>query len=541
VVRNTTGVIAIFPIALALPHLWRAGWRTTVRAITRGQWAEAVLLAVVTLVALWAVFDVNSHLPLPFVVITTCVWAGARFGPVAAASHSLLLATVVVVLSVHEHGPFANIPVGYERALVVQTYILVVVLVTLSLAVARREASLLTDALVESEQAAQAQARLMQAIVDSMADGVTVVDEQGRLVLRNPAAQRMLGTPQLTEHAVVAAAAYSFHHPDGTEVEPDETPFALARRENEVLTRDYVLRTQDAERTLEVTATPLDDAENPIVVMVYHDVTAERRERDELSSFAGVVAHDLLNPLTVVEGWTTTLAQDAAEGIVTAPDVQLGYLERIQRAGRRMRTLIDDLLAYTTARDLTINPVPVELTELVRDIALLRVEAAEATDGVGPLIEVGELPPVMGEPVLVRQVLDNLIGNAVKYVAPGVRAHIEVCAEPAEQPGFVQLSVSDNGIGIPAGQHTSVFETFHRAHREGYRGTGLGLSIVKRIVDRHGGSVSAADRPGGGTVVTLLMPAAPVSEERRDDDGEHPGTDVGTEHGAELAARHPAS
>jgi signal transduction histidine kinase len=113
----------------------------------------------------------------------------------------------------------------------------------------------------------------------------------------------------------------------------------------------------------------------------------------------------------------------------------------------------------------------------------------------------------MAEPVLLRQVLDNLIGNSIKYVAPDVRPIVTVTGSPvAVPPGFVELQIADNGIGIPAGQHGTVFETFHRAHRDGYRGTGLGLSIVKRIVERHGGTVSAADGPAGGTVVTLCLP-----------------------------------
>jgi signal transduction histidine kinase len=113
--------------------------------------------------------------------------------------------------------------------------------------------------------------------------------------------------------------------------------------------------------------------------------------------------------------------------------------------------------------------------------------------------------------VLLRQVVDNLIGNAVKYVAPGVRPEIEVGARrtDGEVGPMVELSISDNGIGIPDGQHDQVFDSFHRAHKEGYRGTGLGLSIVKRIVERHGGTANARDNEGrGGTTMTVSFPAA---------------------------------
>ena len=147
-----------------------------------------------------------------------------------------------------------------------------------------------------------------------------------------------------------------------------------------------------------------------------------------------------------------------------------------------------------------------DTTALARDVAAVRVEAARA-GGLDPTVTVGDLPAVLGAPLLLRQALDNLVGNAIKYVAPGVRPSVEVSGRLVES-GFAELTVADNGIGIPPGQHASVFETFHRAHGDDYRGTGLGLSIVQRVAERHGGTVAAADRPGGGTTVTLVLPAA---------------------------------
>ena len=243
---------------------------------------------------------------------------------------------------------------------------------------------------------------------------------------------------------------------------------------------------------LAVTSRPIPDSDPPLVVVVFHDVTADRRERDELASFAGVVAHDLLNPLTVVEGWSEALLEAARAGVVVPPERQADQLERIQRAAQRMKHLIGDLLAYTTARDLKITPVRCDLRALAQDIVRARVDASRVRDEPSPVITVGDLPDVLAEPVLLRQVVDNLIGNSVKYVAPGVRPEIEVSGQVLDD-GMVHVEVSDNGIGIPDGQHESVFDTFHRAHQDGYRGTGLGLSIVKRIVERHGGTATARD------------------------------------------------
>ncbi len=107
--------------------------------------------------------------------------------------------------------------------------------------------------------------------------------------------------------------------------------------------------------------------------------------------------------------------------------------------------------------------------------------------------------------MLVRQVLDNLIGNATKYVAPGVRPRVQVRGR--EDADVTVLTVSDNGIGIPEDQRAQVFETFHRVHPEGYRGTGLGLAIVRRAVERCGGTIEVRDNPGGGTVFEVHLPA----------------------------------
>ena len=122
---------------------------------------------------------------------------------------------------------------------------------------------------------------------------------------------------------------------------------------------------------------------------------------------------------------------------------------------------------------------------------------------------------VTGDRFLVRQLLDNLLGNAVKYVAPGVRPSVVVVARPVE--GELEVAISDNGIGIPADQRDRIFDSFVRAHAEGYAGTGLGLAICQRVVDRHGGRIRADEEPGGGTRISFTLPLAQRPEEPVDD------------------------
>jgi signal transduction histidine kinase len=516
VLRNGVAVLAIFPLSLLARNVARSSSTRTGQSgfgPYRGSPIEAAALAVATVGAVWAVFVVND-VPVPFLVLSTCVWAGTRFSSWVPDIHALLLAAGVVAATVLDHGPFVGIDDVDTRALVLQSYLAVVVALNLSLSVGRRESIELHQRLAVSERTATAQAAMMRTMLDTMADGVTVVDAQGGVLLRNPAARELIGDVRLDDRGAVDVPGYSIRHPDGRPLTADEAPTMRALAGETVDHVDLLVHHPAAPdgRLVEVTARPLPDTDPPMVVVVFHDVTADRRVRDELVSFAGVVAHDLLNPLTIIEGWSEALLEDARAPGESDAATQIQRLDRIQRAAQRMQHLINDLLAYATARDRRINPVPVDLAALARDVARARVDGSRVKGEAEPLIRVGDgLREVLAEPVLLRQVLDNLVGNAVKYVAPGVRPDIELRARTVEEGSvpMVLLEVIDNGIGIPDGQHARVFDTFHRAHQDGYRGTGLGLAIVKRIVERHGGTVSARDNDGrGGTTMAVSFPAA---------------------------------
>jgi nitrogen-specific signal transduction histidine kinase/integral membrane sensor domain MASE1 len=521
IIRNSVGIIAIFPLSLLARNAARSDTRSDSTARSpaafgphRGSAVEFVALVVVTLGGGWLVFGSDSGLPIPFLLLATSVWAGTRFSPWVADLHALLLATGVVVCTVLERGPFGAIADPVTTVLVVQSYVAVVVVLTLALSVGRRESLALHQRLALSEAAATEQAATMRTILDTMGDGVSVIGADGGVVLRNPAAGLLVGDVQVDDSGAFDVGGYDLRYADGTSVTTADSPVALAMAGEQVGPLDLFVRNPASPdgRLVEVTARPIPDSDPPLVVVVFHDVSADRRERDELASFAGVVAHDLLNPLTVVEGWSETLLETARAGIVVPPEKQADQLERIRRAAQRMQHLISDLLAYTTARDLRITPVRVDLHGMVRDIARARVEASRVSEDPQPVITVDPaLPDVLAEPVLLRQVIDNLVGNAVKYVAPGVCPEIEVRGRVVEgdEGAMVLIEIVDNGIGIPGDQQARVFDTFHRAHRDGYRGTGLGLSIVKRIVERHGGTASASATDGrGGTTMRVTFPAA---------------------------------
>ncbi len=347
-------------------------------------------------------------------------------------------------------------------------------------------------------------------VIDAMGEGLAVIDADGNFLLRNPASTELMGGVRSGTGRMADNSHYGLLHLDGTPIGPGELPFQRSLATGDPHRMDILVRNAAVPdgRILSVRATPLpvEIDGRQYAVSVFSDVTAERRHRDELASFAGVVAHDLSNPLTTVEGWSEQVADLLGPDAGRAGD----GIARVQRAAARMRHLIVDLLAYATARDNTLSLSSFDLAAVVTDIAVARVDQAETTGVPVPRVRIGDLPAVHADPALVRQLLDNLIGNAVKYTAPGV---VPVVTFTGRLDGDrVRIAVSDNGIGIPAGQHATVFENFHRAHRDaGYSGTGLGLAICQRIVERHGGTITAGDNPGGdGTTFTFTLPAADV-------------------------------
>jgi signal transduction histidine kinase len=172
-----------------------------------------------------------------------------------------------------------------------------------------------------------------------------------------------------------------------------------------------------------------------------------------------------------------------------------------------MCQLIDDLLAYATARDAPLRLEPVDLREVVDQVVHERTAHLRADRT--PSIEAGPLPTVHADPAMIRQMMDNLIGNAIKYTRDSEPAQVRITADRIDA-AWAEIQIADRGIGIPADQRAAVFESFARAHPgQAYAGTGLGLAICRRVVDRHGGSISVDDNPLGGTRFHIVLPTEP--------------------------------
>ena len=209
-----------------------------------------------------------------------------------------------MLFTLHGDGPFAVIASFQARALVAQAFVGMVAIVGLSIALGRDEGAGLLRQLTESGRAAAAQARLFTTIVDSMSDGVAVVRADGSWAMRNPASVALLGGVTQEHRTIADPGHYGLFRPDGTPLPEAEeaSPSTRALAGEDVHNMELLVRNSGVPdgRIVSISARRLLDDDGAVVV--FHDVTAERRQRDELAAFAGVVAHDLLNPLTTIDG-----------------------------------------------------------------------------------------------------------------------------------------------------------------------------------------------------------------------------------------------
>jgi len=222
-----------------------------------------------------------------------------------------------------------------------------------------------------------------------------------------------------------------------------------------------------------------------------------------------VASHDLQEPLRKILSFGERLETTAGPVLDGKPRT---YLDRILNAAGRMRTLINDLLSYSQVATRTEPFVRVDLTAIVREVIVdLETAIAEA----GGRVDVGVLPVVDADPTQMRQLFQNLVGNALKFRRNDEPPVIRLAAA-GTLDGFWSITVADNGIGFKDAQGERIFRMFERLHpRAAYDGSGIGLAICRRIVERHGGTIAATSTTGQGTTFTVALPATQAQAESR--------------------------
>ncbi len=233
------------------------------------------------------------------------------------------------------------------------------------------------------------------------------------------------------------------------------------------------------------------------------------RSNRELEQFAYVASHDLQEPLRKIVAFGELLQTECADGV---SGDGADYLARMYSAVRRMQNLISDLLNLSRVTSKARPFVPVDMNAVAREVVSDLEPRLHETGG---SVEVSELPTLDADPMQMHQLLQNLIGNALKFGREGVPPRVVVSAVDPQAKGggnadSVAIQVSDNGIGFDQKYAERIFGVFQRLHGRGaYEGCGIGLAICRKIVTRHGGGIGAVSRPGEGAAFTIRLPRQP--------------------------------
>jgi PAS domain S-box-containing protein len=380
------------------------------------------------------------------------------------------------------------------------------------------------------EQEVQNSDMRFQAMVENSSDMITIRDHQGNLRFRSSSIKNILGY-EPDEYA--NRASYDVIHPDDMPAIRTSSE-ALAKGEIDMFQIEYRCRHKDGSwRTLEGIARKYDDETIDLhgIIVNSRDITdrktAERQLRSytakleqsnrELQEFAYVASHDLQEPLRKVQAFGDRLEKKYAAAL---SEEGRDYVNRMKNAAGRMQNLINDLLTFSRVATKTQPFQSINLKTITEEVVSDLEVRIEQTGG---KVEIGDLPTLQADPLQMRQLLQNLIGNALKFHRAGDAPLVKVYAETvtandemraAADETFCRVVIADNGIGFDEKYLDRIFTVFQRLHgRMEYEGSGIGLAVCRKIVERHGGHINASSEEGKGATFFIDLP---VSQEEED-------------------------
>lgn len=347
---------------------------------------------------------------------------------------------------------------------------------------------------ISERMAALSQERTqLAALFSGMVEGIVAVGDDDRVLFANGAADRLLKTD-----------ASSSRHKQINDVPGLGIILPLViqcRTEKKRKKVELTLGDKDNLLILETHASPFKGEQTAGVVVVLHDVTELRRLERIRRDFVANVSHELKTPLTSIKGYVETLQN----GAKSDPDVLSRFLGRIEVNVVRLVELVQDIISLARAegQDVSLRQSAVNLAEVARK-SLQQHEHAVTKKSISIDTNLPSDVVVKGDPEAMRQVMDNLIVNAIQYTPEGGRVSVHVDRKGAE----AYIRVQDTGVGIPLEHQPRIFERFYRVDKHRSRedgGTGLGLSIVKHLVQSMNGKVSVSSEPGLGSTFVVQM------------------------------------
>jgi PAS domain S-box-containing protein len=343
------------------------------------------------------------------------------------------------------------------------------------------------------------------------------VDRQGLLISVNQAECELLG---FAAEEMLGRPIWDFMAPEDREKTragllqriADEQPLVPLEREYKRRDGSSVIMEIHQKRIRDSAGQPtglrtflLDITQRKRAEMTLQEQAAKlAQSNSELEQFAYVASHDLQEPLRKIQAFGDRLKTKYEAGL--GPE-GLDYLTRMQSAAARMQVLIQDLLSLSRVASNSKPFTSVDLGEVIRTVVS---DLEMRIQDVSGRVEVGTLPVIFGDRGQMAQLFQNLIGNGLKFRKPGenpvVRLESKLHTLPSGAAGW-QIIVQDNGIGFDEKYRDRIFQIFQRLHgRNEYEGTGIGLAICRKIVDRHGGVITANSAPGAGATFLITLP-----------------------------------
>jgi PAS domain S-box-containing protein len=354
----------------------------------------------------------------------------------------------------------------------------------------------------ELRGAAEEQARLrirLETVVNSMGDGLMAVDHQERVVTYNPAAEAILGVPREKVIGFPLARVLHGHDADGKALVGDGPVRGGA---------GFVERDDGTAVPVALSSAPLRDSLGDEVGRVYvlRDMTREHEVDRMKTEFLANVSHELRTPLTPIIGYSEIMSRREVP-----PDRTRQFAKGILEGAQRLERIVAMLVDYSAMEGgrLSLAMETVELPPVVEgavDTAKVRTDKHRFVTDIP-----SGLPPATADPTLLRRILDELLDNAMKYSPRGGDVSVALSSGNSSEKRMLRVAVSDQGIGIEPDDLTGIFQDFRQVDASTTRafgGLGLGLAFVKRVVEAHGGTITAESEPGRGSTFSFTVPAA---------------------------------
>ncbi len=376
-----------------------------------------------------------------------------------------------------------------------------------------------------AEEALAEEHNLLRGVMDAMPEQVFVTNRGGQFIIDNIAHRHFLGAKLARD--IEGHTPADFFQPSLAGEMMRDNQKVMQNGQPVINREDLVVRNDGQIVWIATTKVPLNDVEGHCIglVGVSSDISVRkeaeerlrlaaeqlRRSNLELQEFASVASHDLQEPLRKIQAFGDRLKVKCSAAL---GENGRDYLERMQDAARRMQILLHDLL---TLSRITSKAQPFEKVDLHKVVVDVVSDLEVRIEQSGARVEIGRLPVIDADAAQMRQLLQNLISNAIKFQAPPTKPEVIISAKvldnaeslPGSMPGeeLVQIMVRDNGIGFDERYLDRIFQVFQRLHsRSDYEGTGIGLAVCRKIADRHGGTISAKSTEGQGATFIVTLP-----------------------------------